>query len=198
MEHLDSALTLFASLILGAFGFPFPEEVILPAGGISAYPSTTRLGIVAGAGYLGIVVADNLLFAVGRLLGARLLERPRFARLFPSHRREKVEGWLSKRGDYAIAMLRFTPGFRAPGYFSAGTLGYSWRRFLLIDSLLAMVSVTLLVGLGYHLGEDWPAIVAAAKAQLGPILGGAALLAAGYAAWRWHRARLKRQAPSVG
>ncbi len=159
-EHLLAALGTFVPLLLGAVGFPFPEEAVLPAGGIAAHPSSSRLFAVILGGYLGVLAADNLLFAAGRFLGPRLLAHPRTGALLSVERRSRIEGFLERRGAWTLVGLRFLPGVRTGAYLSLGMLGYSWRTFLIVDGLMAVLTVCALTSAGFLLGPQWEQLVA--------------------------------------
>jgi membrane protein DedA with SNARE-associated domain len=63
---------------------------------------------------------------------ARILHPERFA---------KLERKFADNGNLSVFTCRFLPGLRIPGYFIAGTLGMSYARFLVLDSLGVLVSV---------------------------------------------------------
>jgi membrane protein DedA with SNARE-associated domain len=165
MSDFWAAASVFAAIILGAIGLPFPEEVVIPAGALAAFPSYERLLAVAIGGYLGILVADNLLFGFGHFFGSRLLSNRFVSRALPPERLAMIQGWLERRGALAIAVVRFIPGLRMAGFFTAGSLGYPWRRFLLIDSSMAIISVTVLCLIGFHLGDVLPGFLEKVKGQ---------------------------------
>lgn len=146
MEHVSASLVVFGTLLLGALGFPFPEEAVLSAAGLAAIANLERFMVLAVGAHVGIIAADNLLFAIGRVFGTRLRTHPWLDRWIKPSRRQRVEALIARRGDWAVAVLRFLPGFRSPGFLSLGSLGYPWLRFALLDGFLALISVGIWMG----------------------------------------------------
>lgn len=125
--------------------------------------------------YLGIVIGDLGLWALGRILGQTVLRWPRVRRHLPVHRIDALAasgpalaaggpalaaggpalaGWFDRRGWQAVIVARFVPGTRFPVYIAAGALGGRVRRFLLWAVLAAAVWTPLLVG-AVALAGNW-------------------------------------------
>ena len=80
-------------------------------------------------------MGDNISFALGHFLGARV-ER----RFFTGEKSQKRLKWaqktLDERGGYLIVVARFIPGGRTVTTFTAGFVEtYPWRRFLMFDAI---------------------------------------------------------------
>jgi len=153
IEHF-SYVGLFAVLMLCGLGLPVPEDVALLTGGflihrgITAYPPTLVVAL------LGVVVGDNSLFLIGRRFGSGLLayfgvERPR-----SRNRIEWLRGFMERHGSKTIFYARFLAGLRAIIYLSAGSLGVSPGRFFFYDLLGALISVPVMVSIGYLFGSQ--------------------------------------------
>ena len=139
-----------AGLLLSAgVGAPVPEELIqLTAGYLS------RRGILAfapslAAVYLGIVGGDALLFRLARRHGERLLAHPRMQRVLTPARRDRVERHFARHAVLTVMAARHLPGLRIPIYVLAATHGMRARAFVAADALSALLSVPLVVSLGY-------------------------------------------------
>ena len=59
---------------------------------------------------------------------------------------------MDRHGHRAVFYARFLAGLRAVVYLSAGSLGVPISRFLMYDLLGALISVPLVVSLGYLFG----------------------------------------------
>lgn len=176
---------VFIFLILCGVGNPIPEDTILLAAGYLAYDNVVNLYFIIGVCYLGVLAGDLLLYGVGRKYGQKLINHPKFLKIIPIGRIEKVRRGFLKRGHWMVFFARFLIGFRSPTFLLSGVMRLPLKEFLLIDCLGALISVPVFVGLGYlfgaHVGtlrhdirriESW--IVAA-------VIAGVAI----YVLWRW-------------
>ena len=61
-----------------------------------------------------------------------------------------------KRGytNHSVPGYGFLPGVRTVTYFTAGSVGMRYSRFLLYDSAAALASAPIFVLLGYYFGSD--------------------------------------------
>ena len=64
-----------------------------------------------------------------------------------------MEGLFALHGQKIVMIARFMPGVRAVTYFSAGSAGMSYWRFLFWDGLAALLSAPFFVWLGFHFGD---------------------------------------------
>jgi len=149
-----SYLGLFAVLMLCGLGLPVPEDVALLTGGflvhrgITDYPTTLAISLV------GVVMGDNSLFLIGRRFGTGLLSYFGVERPYSRERIEWLRGFMDRHGSKAIFYARFLAGLRALIYLSAGSLGVRPARFFFYDLLGALISVPVMVSIGYFFGPQ--------------------------------------------
>ena len=94
-----------------------------------------------------------------------------------------------------VLAIRFLPGLRAPLFFACGTLGLSYRRFLLFDALAALVEISALLALAAWAGGSvaWLTAFVSGLEQAALLIAAAAL--GGLLAWLIaRRIRRERQA----
>ncbi len=150
-----SYLIVFAIAMLDAF-FPIvPSEATAIAAGVVASTGGLEVGVVILAASLGAIAGDNISFALGHFLGARV-ER----RFFTSEKSQKRLKWaqktLDERGGYLIVVARFIPGGRTVTTFTAGFVEtYPWRRFIVFDTIAGFIWGTYTVMLGYIGGKSF-------------------------------------------
>jgi membrane-associated protein len=111
--------------------------------------------VVILAAALGAIVGDNISFALGHFLGARV-ER----RFFKGEKSQKRLQWarktLEERGGYLIVVARFIPGGRTVTTFTAGFVEtFPWRRFLFFDAIAGIIWGSYTVLLGYFGGKTF-------------------------------------------
>jgi membrane protein DedA with SNARE-associated domain len=61
---------------------------------------------------------------------------------------------FKKHGEKIVMLARFLPGIRTPTYFTAGSVGMNYWRFMIYDSIAALASAPVFVVLGYYFGAD--------------------------------------------
>lgn len=150
-----SYLIVFAIAMLDAF-FPIvPSEATAIAAGVVAGTGGLSVELCIVAAALGAILGDNISFAIGHFLGARV-ER----RFFSGEKAQKRLKWaqrtLEQRGGYLIVVARFIPGGRTATTFTAGFVEtYPWRRFLMFDALAGAIWGTYTVLLGYFGGRSF-------------------------------------------
>jgi len=188
LEHFTYA-ALFGLLVGAGVGLPFPEEVTQLTAGVLA--RTGRIAFWPGVAvtYGGILLGDYLLFRLGRRHGTRVLESPAIARLLTPSRRRFIEEHFSRHAFLTIMVARHASGFRLPTFALAGLSGVSSGTFLLADGLSALVSVPLVVGLGWLFAHN----LEVARKDLRELeIAVVVLVAASVAAtWLWRRRRRK-------
>src|SRR5208282_4639018 len=131
-----------------------PEDVALLAGGYLVHRGVTRYPITLAVSLLGVVAGDNSLFFMGRRFGSGLVRY--FALAWPGRQRqiELIQRFMQRHGARAIFYARFLAGLRALVYLSAGSFGVRPAVFLLYDVLGALISVPIVVTLGYVFGKQ--------------------------------------------
>ena len=150
-----SYLIVFVIAMLDAF-FPIvPSEATAIAAGVVAGTGRPQRRLCILAASLGAIAGDNITFALGHFLGARV-ER----RFFTGEKSQKRLQWarktLDERGGYLIVVARFIPGGRTVTTFTAGFVEtFPWRRFLVFDTLAGVIWGTYTVLLGYFGGKSF-------------------------------------------
>lgn len=151
---------VFLVLIACGFGLPIPEDVTLVAGGVICALSkeTTHLlnqHLMAAVALSGVLGGDGIMFISGRLLGSKVTRIPIIRRVITVDTYNKIQDKAHKYGNKILFIARFLPGLRAPVFLTAGVSHRvpMWK-FLLMDGFAALISVPLLVYLGYFFAND--------------------------------------------
>src|SRR5271170_8037541 len=153
IEHF-TYLGLFVVLMLCGLGLPIPEDVALLAGGYLVHRGVTQYPATLIVSLVGVVAGDNSLFFLGRRFGTGLVRYFSLGRPKSRHQIDRLKAFMDKHGHLAIFYARFLAGARALVYLTAGSLGVRPSRFLLYDALGAVISVPIVVSIGYFFGAQ--------------------------------------------
>lgn len=150
---------IFGVLLACGLGLPIPEDITLFVGGVISYYGITSLWTMIAVCIAGVLIGDSLIFFLGAKYGRALTKKWFFHKLLPDERLNEVKKKFHDRGNKLIFAARFMPGFRAPIFFSAGTLHLPYRVFLFYNGGAALISVPLIVGAIYYFGDELDHVV---------------------------------------
>ena len=147
-------VAVFIALMICGAGLPLPEDITLVAGGVIAGLGYANVHAMFALTMFGVLLGDAGIFLLGHHYGARILKWRFVARVLTPERYLKVQEKFDRYGNRMLFFARFLPGMRTTVYLTAGTTHrVSFLRFLLIDTLAALISVPFWVYLGYF-GAD--------------------------------------------
>jgi membrane protein DedA with SNARE-associated domain len=163
MDLLQRLITIFAengyiavfiALMICGAGLPLPEDITLVAGGVIAGLGYANVHAMFALAMFGVLLGDAAIFLLGHHYGSRILKWRFVARVLTPARYAKVQEKFDHYGNRMLFIARFLPGMRTTVYLTAGmTHRVSFLRFLLLDSVAALISVPFWVYLGYF-GAD--------------------------------------------
>ncbi|MCB0360339.1 MAG: DedA family protein, partial [Bdellovibrionales bacterium] len=148
-------IAVFVLLVLGGLGFPIPEDIPLLLGGVAIQKGIAPLNTMFLVCYLGVMVGDQMMFFIGHRFGQRILDAGSKSAFFPSiteARIEEIREGLRKRRLFYIFIGRHLFPIRSATFISAGALRIPFLEFLAADALAALVSVSIMMSLGWWLG----------------------------------------------
>jgi len=143
----------FAFLVGAGAGLPVPEEVTMVGSGFLLHRGLVDPLPIIATCYVATLVGDSIPFWLGRHFGMSVVNRPWARKILHPERMVLLRERFDRHGNWAIFTCRFLPGVRMPGFFTAGTAGLSYGRFLLFDGLGALIMTPAWVLLGKSFGE---------------------------------------------
>jgi len=147
-------LGIFLLLILGTLGLPFPEDTTLILSGFlmaqNIIQSLPALFII----YPTLLMTDFLLYWIGKKYGRRVVEHRIFHRIMSLNKLLKFERKFGKWGIWVVFFGRHLLGVRAQIFLAAGVMGMPARKFLLADALSALITMAMMIGIGYFGGSQ--------------------------------------------
>lgn len=173
MQELVAALVEWVMDVIGSLGYlgvvalvalenlfpPIPSEVILPLAGFLAAEGVFRLPAVVAMATVGSVLGALALYAIGRWFGERRLRGlvGRYGNLLFLNEADldRAEDWFDRHGDKAVLLGRIFPTVRSIISIPAGIAAMPLVRFVLYTTVGSLIWNSVLVGLGWLLGENW-------------------------------------------
>ena len=150
-------ISVFILLLLGGLGFPIPEDLPLIFAGVAVAKGLVKLMPIAITSYIGVLLGDQFLYFIGYRYGKRLVAKGVDSPWFPSITQDRVslvrEQWRRHRYWLIIAARHLFP-IRAVTFISAGTLHVPYIDFLIADAFAGVLSVALMMSVGYFIGES--------------------------------------------
>jgi membrane protein DedA with SNARE-associated domain len=143
-------VAVFLALMICGAGLPLPEDITLVAGGVIAGLGYANVHVMCALTLFGVLLGDSAIFLLGHHYGARMRQWRCIAHVLTPTRYARVQEKFDRYGNRVLFFARFLPGMRTTVYVTAGTTHrVSFMRFLLIDTLAALISVPFWVYLGY-------------------------------------------------
>jgi membrane protein DedA with SNARE-associated domain len=147
-------LGIFLCVFIGNLGIPVPEETVMLAAGFLAGREILDLRWVYAVVIASAVTGDSCGFLLGRTGGQVLLSRLAANFDFARQRYDRLQVFFATHGAKAVFMARFIAGVRFMAGPMAGAAGMSFWRFLGWNVLGALVWCTLIVTVGYLVGDE--------------------------------------------
>lgn len=169
-------------------GLLVPGEVTLLIAGLLASQGMLELWGLMIAASIGAVLGDSAGYWIGRSGGVKVLRRYGKYFFFKEKYLDTTESYFKAHGGKTVLFGRFVGVVRAFGPVVAGISRMPYGRFLAYDVIGAILSVTLILVLGYFFGESW-SLVSDLLGWGGAVAFGLiVVVAAGIALWRrWRR-----------
>jgi membrane protein DedA with SNARE-associated domain len=158
--HINHVLTtwgylgIFLCVFVGNLGLPVPEETVVLTAGFLAGRNVLDVRAVFIVVVLSAIAGDSTGYLMGRTGGQRLLERLSALSSFVRHRRERFEDFFEAHGSKAVFMARFITGLRFMAGPMAGAAGMEFTRFLRWNVTGALAWCTMMVAIGYLVGDE--------------------------------------------
>lgn len=167
-------LVLMSVSLLDSFLPLIPSEPVIIIAGVFAATGSTNLVLVIGATAIGAFLGDQVPYALGRRLSAKIGKR-----LPPGSKRRATHEWISRqldaRGGFVLVSTRFIPVGRYVVTVTTGMVRYDYRHFVLFTLLggTAWSAYTVMTGyLGGVLFQDNALLAFAVGLGLALVLSG--------------------------
>ena len=189
MELLSNFIThygyaaILILLMLGIFGIPLPDEILLTFVGYLASTGELNYVITLLIVVFGSCCGISLNYAVGRAVAANLLPRLRFAEHGLANLRERFK----RHGGWVLFFGWLLPGVRHWLTLGAGTLKLPSGLVAISTFPATLIWSLFYVTLGYLLGEEGPILLEKMHSNLRIAAAAMVLLFLGYVLLRGRR-----------
>jgi len=193
-EALGWYASIFGVLFFTGIGIPpCPEEAgILYAAGLhSLHPEVVKWPLAWLATGLGIVLADCVLYGVGRQWGPKLFEYRWVQKVMSAERRQRIQHRFEQHGIKILLLARFLPPLRTGVFLISGATRYAFPKFLLADAVYAVFGVGL-----FFLGGTWLVELIKQSGHVAVYI--LAVPAVGYGLYRYYRFLKARELKATG
>jgi membrane protein DedA with SNARE-associated domain len=161
-DLIRDLLIAFGAFVSAGLGAPVPEELAIVAAGLWT-AAREEFGpyrwLMLPVCLLGVLIADCLLYGIGRYFGGRLQRTSWFGRLVPPKKRQRIEDNFHHYGVSILLFGRLLPGIRAPLFLTSGMMRLSVPRFIAADAIGAVVGNSLLFFLAFWFGDQFAELV---------------------------------------
>lgn len=178
-------LAVFVVLVACGLGIPVPEDITLISGGVicaisveTATPLELKTMIIVA--FCGVLIGDLIMFFMGSSLGPKVTRVPFLRKIITENIYSAIQEKAHRYGNKILFIARFLPGLRAPIFLTAGMSHKVpvWK-FILFDGTAALISVPILVYLGFFFANDLEDVIYWVKHSellVGSIVAGALIL----------------------
>ncbi len=178
---------IFFVVLVEQLGLPIPALPLLMAGGALAAAGKFSLWLALAAVLAGCLIPDLLWFYLGRYRGNQVLGFLCRISLEPDSCVRRTQNVFARYGLRGLVVSKFVPGMSTVAPPLAGMAGVHAGRFVLVDSLGALLYGGSLLGVGFlfsnqiqHIGEI---LAQVGSSALGLLIGLGALYV-GYKYWQ--------------
>jgi membrane protein DedA with SNARE-associated domain/rhodanese-related sulfurtransferase len=206
MESLLSGLSqhgysiLMAVVFLEAIGLPAPAALALLIGGGTSASGSLNPWLALGGALAAMLVADTLMFLVGRHTGWWLLGMLCRLSLNPESCILRSADSFYRRGRRLLLFAKFIPGINTMAPPLAGSMNMRLTQFLRLDFVGATFYIGTWFGVGF-LFSGALAFITRGYHIFGEVAGWAILAAIlgylGFRIWTWRKSRAQGPVPLV-
>ena len=154
---------LFLAQMLGIFGLPIPDELLLTISGALVRRGTLNGLTTFAAAISGCIAGITLSYVLGRSVGA-----PTVQRFAGSHAQTLAiaQGWFRRFGKWVLAFGYFVPGVRHVTAIAAGSAPLEYPVFAAYAYPGAVLWSTTFIAVGYYAGNQWERAAGLARTHL--------------------------------
>ena len=149
---------IFVLLLLGVFGLPVPDEILLAFAGYLIFKGDLQFIPTLASAYVGAMCGISLSYGLGHTAGTYLIEKYGAHINLTRDRMDNVHHWYRRMGRWVLLFGYFLPGFRHLTALVAGSSKLQLPIFAVFAYSGALLWTGTYISLGYFVGEQWATI----------------------------------------
>jgi membrane protein DedA with SNARE-associated domain len=189
---LFAYLLIFGILLASSLGAPIPEDLTLIVAGIMSSHETVHTWLMALTCYLGILAGDLIIYRIGWLAGPTLFRKQWFRKHLTTRRLQLIRENLDRRTVLTILVARHLFYIRTATFLMCGAVRLPFTRFFIIDACAALITVPIMMGLGYLFANNYTVILGY-MSQIKVFLVVLGLVVGAVIVWRYKRTKAHTQ-----
>jgi len=150
---------LFVFVFAEQIGLPVPSIPVLLAGGALARLGDIDLTLAILVSVIASLASDVIWYELGRVKGTRVMQILCKISLEPDSCVRQTEKLFARYGARGLLIAKFVPGFNTAAPPMAGVFHMRRGRFLLFDTLGALIWVGVFIALGWIFGNQIERVV---------------------------------------
>ncbi len=147
-------VVLFAAALCDQLGAPVPAAPLLVGAGVLARSGRLALPQIVALSVLASMVGHSVWFWAGRMRGGTVLRLICRISIEPDSCVRRTEDLFTRYGGRALVAAPWVPGLAVVAAPLAGLSGMSWKRFLALDALGALIWASIYATLGFVFGPE--------------------------------------------
>ena len=150
----NAYVLLFAASLCEQLGAPLPAAPLLLGAGALAKSGSMALPQVIALSVLASMLGHSVWFWAGRKRGGAVLRLICRISIEPDSCVRRTEDLFARQGGRALVAAPWVPGLAVVAPPLAGMSGMSWKRFLALDALGALLWASLYAIIGFMFGAQ--------------------------------------------
>lgn len=168
IRYLDAlgAGGLFIAVFIEAMGLPFPGGIMVILAGVLSSQGKLPAMLAFGAAVAGFSFGAVTAFYLGRYVGKPVIERyGKYVHITPQAF-DQAQMWMKRSAAAFILAGRFIPLVSNLTPYMAGVSRLGWGRFLIYNTIFALVWSAFNIYLGMFFGHNWQRIAASSQSKI--------------------------------
>lgn len=191
-------LLVFVWVLGEQLGLPIPAFPLLLSAGALAGQGRMNLALILLTCIVASLIADTIWYRLGQTRGAGVLNFLCRMSLEPDSCVQSTRGSLDRRGPQTLLYSKFIPGLNTVAAPIAGMSGVPYSRFLVYDTIGAIIWASSSLMVGFIFSEQVDAILRRSQ-QVGKLLALVAVGAlVGWVFWKYVQRRRFLKSIMVG
>lgn len=148
-------LVVFLGLFLGGFNLPISEDVLVIMSALLCQGEKASIPAFLIALWSGALLSDFMVYFWGRLLALGYFSIGFFSKIITKENTNRLLKSVQKNGAITFVFCRFIPfGVRNVVSITMGFIRYPFYKFLIYDTIAALINISVLFTLVYFFGAN--------------------------------------------